>query len=681
MKHERYARSTLALSAVLSLTPAQAQTQTPPAPNQTIVITGNPLGKEPGAQAASVLSGDTLARQRAASLGDTLDGLPGVAGSGFGPNSSRPVIRGLDGDRIKLLTNAGASIDASNLSFDHAPAIDPLIIERVEVLRGPAALLYGGNATGGVVNTLDNRIPRLLALQGLGGRAELRAGGAARERAGAAVLEGGAGNWAWHVDAYGRRAQDTRAPRYTPQEDGQALPASDTVRNSAARSSGGAVGAGWVSDRGFLGASRETMRQRYGVTAEPDVFIRMQRERSALAGELRGIAGPVQQVALQASNTRYQHEEVEGSGEVGTTFKSRGNDLRLEARQAPLRTGLGPLNGVWGLQTETLRFEALGEEAFVPTTHTRSQAVFALQALSVGATTLSAGARAEKVKVASDGDAVGSEEARFGSASSRRFSPLSLSLEVSTQLASGWSISANLGRTQRAPAYYELYANGVHVATRAYERGDPNLALERSQHAELGLAWRSGSHSLQAHMFNTRFANYIALDATGVDVSLDEESSVPEYAFRGVRARLRGFELEARSGFKAGSLPLELSLVLDTVRGDNLSTGEPLPRLPPLRLRVGLQTTWLATQWGVQVRRAAAQNRVPSTDTRTAGHTQLDLWASGQVPQLLGINLSWFAKLTNASNELATNAVAVQTVRGLSPAPARALAVGLRGGF
>lgn len=186
---------------------------------ETVLVTASPLGRAAATQPASVLTGDSLVLRRAATLGQTLDGLPGVATSGFGPNSNRPVIRGLDGDRIRLLDNGGVSSDASNLSFDHAVALDPLVLERVEVLRGPSALLYGGNATGGVVNAIDNRIPRAPA-PGLAARAELRGGGAAQERTAALVLDAGAGRLAWHADVFGRHAEDLRTPLYAPLEDG-----------------------------------------------------------------------------------------------------------------------------------------------------------------------------------------------------------------------------------------------------------------------------------------------------------------------------------------------------------------------------------------------------------------------------------------------------------------------------
>lgn len=651
MKHP-FVLTCLALAAGV-----QAQSTTP-STTQTIVITGNPLGRDSATQPSSVLSGDGLALRRAGSLGETLDGLPGVAATGFGPNASRPVIRGLDGDRLRLLDNGGASIDASNLSFDHAPATDPLVTERIEVLRGPAALLYGGNATGGVVNSIDNRIPKFGAA-GLSGRAELRLGGAAAERAGAAVLEGGAGSWAWHADASGRTGSDLRVPLYTPLEDGEPLDPSRRVRNSAARSEGGAVGGGYVSPTGYLGASLETARNRYGVTVEPDVTIRMQRDRAALGGEWRALTGPFTQLNLNASRTRYRHEEVEGSGEIGTTFKSTGDELRLQAHHAPL----GPLRGVVGLQAETLDFSALGEEAFVPGTHTRQQAAFALEEWDAGAWQLSAGLRGEQAKVSAEGG------------ESRRFSPTSGSVAARVGSGDGWQGSLTLGRTERAPAYYELFADGVHVATGAYERGDPTLGTERSTHAEGGLSWTRGAHQLKASVYRTRFSRYIALDATGAEVG-----GVPEYAFRGVRAQLQGFELEGRTRLWSGApAALDLTGSLDSVRGDNLDSGEPLPRLAPLRARLGLAASAAGRRAGVTLRHSARQDRVPANDRATPGFTMLDLWAGGDLP--FAQATSWFAKLDNATDRLGFNATSISTARGLSPLPGRALTVGLRSRF
>ena len=689
-------RLTLLAAAALACCAAQAQTSTATATSTTpttVVITGNPLGRAAVAQPVSVLAGDGLVLRRAATLGETLDGLPGVASSYFGPNSSRPVIRGLDGDRVRLLDNGGVASDASNLSFDHAVATDPLISERIEVLRGPAALLYGGNATGGVVNSIDNRIPRAPA-QGLSGRAELRGGGAASERAGALVLEGGGAGLAWHADAYGRSGDNLRVPLYTPVAEGEPLDPARRVRNSASRAEGGAVGASWVGKQGYLGAAVETMRNRYGVTAEEDVTIRMQRDRISLGGELRGLGGFVRQATVRASHTDYEHTEFEGS-EVGTVFASRGLDARAEFRHAPL----GGVEGVFGLQTETLDFSALGAEAFVPGTRTRSQAAFVVEEFALGPVALTAGARVEQVRVSSEGDAQNAEEERFGTPSTRRFTPRSASLGAVWPLAAGWQLQGSVGHTERAPAYYELYANGLHIATAAFERGDRTLPTESSRHLEAGLSWKRGANSLSLNLYQTRFARYIALDATGRQIEVDahahahvhgspgdeaqddahgeESAQVPEYAFSAVRARLRGIEVDGRWRLLSSPWTLDFTGGLDLVHGVNLDTQEALPRLAPLRLRAGLEVAWQGLRAAVSLRHSARQTRVPAFDRETPAYTLLNLSASGPLPAL-GADGLWFVRLDNLTDELAFNAGTVETLRDLVPLPGRALSAGVR---
>jgi iron complex outermembrane recepter protein len=634
------------------------------APTQQIVITGNPLQRDTLTQPAAVLAGDELVRRRAGTLGETLEAQPGVANTWFGPNAGRPVIRGLDGDRIRLLDNGGASVDASNLSFDHAVAIDPLVVERIEVLRGPAALLYGGNATGGVVNTIDNRIPRQAAT-GLSGRAELRAGGAASERSAAALLEGGSGTLAWHVDGFTRRSSDLRVPRHTPVADGEPLEPATRVRNSAGDGSGGAVGAGWIGSEGRIGLALDGFRSNYGVTAEPDVTIRMKRDRVSAAGEWRGWS-------FQAGDTDYRHQEIEGGGEVGTTFDSRGRDLRLQGRHGPV----GGFEGVFGVQYDSLDFSALGEEAFVPGTRSRNLGFFLLESLKLGALELQGGLRTERAKVASEGDGPDAEEPRFGDPQSRRFSPTSASLGATWTLAPGWRLQGSLGRTERAPAYYELYADGLHLATAAYERGDPALGVERSVHLEGGLAWQQGPHSVSLQVFTTRFSNYIALEATGQTIEVEDEeggvAEVPEYAFRGVRARLTGFEVEARTGGRWASWDWGLAAGLDQVRGTQRDSGEPLPRLAPWRARLGLTAGQGPWQLGLDVAHSGRQSRVPATDVPTDAHTRVDLWARWR-QRLAGTELLWTLQARNLGDTLAYQATTIATLRGLVPLPGRSI--------
>lgn len=670
-----------AWAAGLCLGAAACAAQTTNANNTTerVVVIGNPLGQAELAQPTAVLMGERLLLKKSSTLGETLEGVAGVASSGFGPNSQRPVIRGLDGDRVRLLDNAGATIDASNLSYDHAVAMDPLVIERVEVLRGPASLLYGGNATGGVVNTIDNRIPKQ-ALTDLGGRLELRGGGAASERSASAVVEGRlAPGWSWHVDAFDRKTSDLKTPRFTPVEDGEALEPTDRVRNSAAKARGGALGVSWADDKGFVGLSFDRYDNRYGVTVEPDVTIDMNRRRTTLAGE-RSLGGFVDKLSFQLSDTRYQHQEIEGSGEVGTTFSSRGQALRVEARHAPQ----GAWQGVWGMQAESMRFEALGEEAFVPGTRTRSLALFAMEEWRSGPLSFTLGGRAERVTVRSDGDAADVEEPRFGSAQSRSFSPGSLSVASAWRFMPQWSLTGSLGATQRAPAYYELYADGVHVATAAYERGDPSLGLERSTHADLGVSWQSGANLVKANVFAMRFGRFIALDATGETFSEEGEDgelfSVPVYAFQGVPANLWGLELEAKHRHQWAQWRIDGTATWDWTRGENSRTGEPLPRLAPMRLNLGLAAHHGAWSLGAGVKHAWAQRRVSQGDAATQAYTLVNVWTTYTLPWAGG---EWqaFLKGDNLGNTLAYNATAVRTVRELSPQAGRAWTLGLQARF
>ena len=637
-----------------------------------VVVTGNPLSQRELAAPVQALSGDALTLKRGASLGDTLDGLAGVGSTYFGPNSNRPTMRGLDGDRVRMLSNSGASVDASSLSFDHALPVDPLVLTRVEVLRGAAALQYGGNAIGGVVNAIDNRIPRL-AQPGLNGVAELRLGGASDERGGAVVLDGGSNAFAWHVDAADRRADDQRVPRFTS-EDGT----STRVRNSDAHGRSGAVGGSLLFSQGYAGVSVEDYHNEYGVTVEPDVRIQMQRQRLATAGEWRDPLPGLARVTWQFASSRYKHQEVEGSGEIGTVFESDGKDGRVEATHAAFQGNWGTVQGVLGWQWDQSDFSALGEEALVPGTKTRSNALFLIEQFKSGPWSLQAGARAERVSVAS----TGGDEERFGDPVTRRFSPKSLSLSGAYELGQGFSLSSNLSSSQRAPTFYELFANGVHVASGAFEVGDVNLGLERAKAVDLGLHWKQGEAKWSLQVYQTRFSNYIALDASGRSVELVGEDggteTVPEYLYRGVRARMHGIELEGRQPLPAvAGWGLTLGTTLDLVRGTNRDTGEPLPRLAPVRGSLSIQAErgpWLIQ---AELRGARRQDRVPALDTPTAGYGILRLNIARHF-DIGNLDAMWYLKLDNLANKLAYNAGSVQTIRELTPLPGRSVFVGLQ---
>ena len=653
-----------------------AQGTTAPASNASpVIVTGNPLRSADTAAPSNVLSGDGLVLRRGSTLGETLDGLPGLSSSYFGPNANRPMIRGQDGDRIRILSNAGVPLDVSALSYDHAVPIDPLVVERIEVLRGPAALLYGGGAVGGVVNTIDNRIPKA-AIDGVGGAAELRYGGPATERGAGALVEAGGNGFAVHADGFWRQTDDMKVPSYLRPTEGVGLVRETTILNSASKSYGGAVGGSMVWDKGYFGASVDTYHSDYGTVAEENVTIDMDVSKLTLAGEVRDLDGFVRAVSGQWLFSDYQHQEIE-SGAVATIFKNKGSDLRLQAEHRKLDLAGGSLGGVFGLQTGNNDFSALGDEAFVPSTTTRQLALFVLEELSWGDTTLSLGGRIGRDRVDSDGDGPG--QTQFGPPQSRNFTPFSAAIGGIHKLTPQWQLSGNLAYTERAPTFYELYANGLHVATGAYEVGNPDMAIEKGTNLDVALQWKDEANRIKAGAFYSDFSNYIALLATGQIVDTDE-GEVPVFDFTGVPAKLYGFEVEGTWRVLDAAQRVDIDGKLDLMRATNEAIDQPLPRIPPARLTAGIN--WQMGGWGAraEVIYAAEQDRVPTYDVPTPAYTIVNLSASYK----LGMKAAdgfFFVRLNNLTNELAYNATSIGTVRPLAPLPGRGLLVGLRLSF
>ena len=642
------------------------------------VITGNPLGSRQLASPTSVLESDDLTLQQQGSLGETLNKQPGVSSSYFGPGASRPIIRGLDGDRIRILRNGVGALDASSLSYDHAVPLDPVNVDRIETVRGPAALLYGGNAMGGVVNTFDNRIPTQ-AIEGIQGAGELRYGGAATTRSSAGKLEAGNGTFALHLDANARAFNDLRIPgdarsRHAPQsESGDEK--KGRLGNSNGRQDGGAVGGSYTWNDGYAGLSYSNYDANYGSPAEQDVRIRMKQDHYAFASELRNLQGPFSSLKFNAGYTDYEHREIE-DGEVGTTFKNKGYEARMEARHMPL----GSLNGVVGAQFNRNAFSALGEEAFVPHTDTTSGALFILEEFqATDRLTFSLGGRLEHTVV--DPDAKGNE--RFEATdSSKSFTAGSVSSGALLSLTPVWSLAATLGYTERAPTFYELFANGAHVATGTYEVGNANLSKEKAVSSDLALRFDTGTHTGSVGVFYSHFSNYIGLLGTGRTLNDDgvpDADGIPEYIYSGVRARFTGFE--AKDHWKLGESAygkFALELAGDYTRATNLDTGQALPRIAPLRLRSGV--LWELNRWQarVDVEHASNQGRVPDNESGTDGYTTLG--ASAGYHFEVG-NSQWlaFVKGENLTNQTVRYASSI--LRDIAPAPGRSIEVGLRTTF
>ncbi len=629
-----------------------------------VVVTGTPFGSSlfelvpPG----DALEGRSLVLKRRSSIGETLEGLPGVSSTYFGPNVGRPVIRGLDADRIRIMQNGGEIHDASSLSFDHAVPYDPLVAERIEVVRGPAAVLYGGNAVGGVVNAIDNRIPQR-PLHGVTGRAEPRLGGPDDERSFGALVEAGNGRLAIHGDGFARRADNLRTPRFS-------------LENSSAESNGGTLGASFTFDRGYIGLSHGVFRSEYGAIPEPTVRIDMESERTDFAGELRDLQTFVTGVKFKAGRTDYEHKELD-DGVVGTTFKNKGSDGRIEASHARL----GPLKGVVGVSFNDFDFSALGDEAFVPQTNTRVRGVFLYEEMEAGAWKLSFGARRESARVKSEGGGnidASTGAPQFDPAQSRSFDPTSGAFGALYRLNKAWAVAGNLSVTQRAPTYYELYANGPHAATGVWEVGNAAFEKERSRSLDLGLRWRTAKHAASVTVYQTRFSNFLAPFASGNTRTTDDGEVLPELVYLGVPAWFRGLEAQGRFRIYERTGALDLVLKGDYVKAVDRSRGQPLPRIPPLRLTTGLE--YALGQWnaGADVAHARAQDDVSPNELPTDGYTLVNA-SLGYTFKLETVALHAFVRVNNLFDREARNHVSF--LKDIAPLPGRGVLAGLRASF
>lgn len=618
----------------------------------TVTATGEARGLDQEVRPVNVLTGDELKIQREATLGDTLGKQAGVVSSTYGRGSTRPLIRGLGGDRVRILSNGLDAADVSSIGPDHAVALDPLAAERIEVLRGPGTLLYGANALGGVVNVLDTSIPDRPASSPLSGQVELLGGTVADEYGGSARLDGGGGSWAWHLDLFARRSDDYSSP--APHRVGGGHHEEDedhheedhdhedeeyetgTVENTFTDSEGGTFGLSWVGDRGFLGLSAGAFDSQYGIPGhghhhdeehddetiarlrpalaadgeehdeEPAVFTDLSQRRLDLHGRIDRPFEGLRALSLRAGWRDYEHREMEGE-EIGTRFTNDFTEARLDALLAPI----GPFTGTAGASWLDRDFAAAGEEAFVLPTTTRRSALYLFQEMPAEPVGVQLGLRWENQDTASSDPLL----------PDRAFDGLSGSLGVSWKPAEGWLAGLSWTRSERAPTAEELYSDGPHAATRAYEIGDPNLDQEIGDALDLTVRASFERVDAELSVFRTDFSDFIYLRETG-----EVEDDLDVLVFTQTDARFTGFEVHAHVEL-LHSEPhhLHLGVTYDQVRADLVDTGENLPRIPPRRARVALVYQGGSLYGEGAVRWVDGQDRVGAFEEPTDSYTMLDL--------------------------------------------------------
>ncbi|MGE3746910.1 MAG: TonB-dependent receptor [Sphingomonadaceae bacterium] len=593
----------------------------------------------------TVMQGADLVQAMRPTLGETLERTPGVSATSFGPNASRPVLRGFQGERVRVLTDGIGSFDVSNTSVDHAVTINPLTAERIEVLRGPSVLLYGSSAIGGVVNVIDARIPRVVpdepfhihGIAGYGSAAEERKVSAASDVRLSPMLVA-------HVDASYTKTEDLRTGGYIlspalrreaavsdEAEIAENADLKDRLPNTAGRTWDVAGGLALINEGGTLGFSVSHLDSRYGVpsrleTAEheheeseeeeeeghahEDIRIALKQTRADLRAGINIDGSFLSEIKLRAGFADYQHNELEPSGEIGTTFNNTGYEARLELVQAEHDGWRGAVGGQMLLRD----FDVVGEEKFVPRNTTRQLGLFTLQEFDLGAIKAEAGARYENSVVRADADAdLGNPDIR------RSFSALSASLGASVAIAEGWRVGVSGSRAERAPSAEELFANGPHAGTQAFEVGDPAFAKEKSWSVEATLRGQGEGYSLSLAAFHSWFDNYIYETPTGAEI--DE---LPVYQYAQADARYYGFEAEASVDLaKIGDYTIAADAIADHVRAKVVGSG-PAPRIPALRLLGGIEARSDRLTGRIEAEWVDDQKRVSAFETTTDGYTMVN---------------------------------------------------------
>lgn len=646
--------------------------QTEPTQLDDVIVTGQPFGISQNATtiATSVVDEEALAIAPASSLGDLLNGLPGVRSTAFAPGSSRPVIRGLTGPRVQVLTNGVGLIDASSVSPDHQVATDPAESNRIEIIRGPATLAYGGSAIGGVVNILDGRIPEELPEGGIDGSLSAQTstvddGTAFNGRATVAL-----GQFALTVDAVTKDANSYDIPSSPisarrAAADGIERPDTGGVLpNSFSQLDAWGVGGSYIGDKGFFGLSYKETDSTYGVVAEEGVFIDLQQQRFDARGEYRFDAGPFRSIRGTYGQADYTHTEFEGPGEPGTIFNSDGQEARLDLVQRE-RDGW---NGAIGIQALERTFEAIGEEAFVPTTDIEEQGIYTVQRLDRDGYGFEGGLRYDRRTLTATPLSGGAEI-------EREFDNWSASAAAFMRPAPGLFLGLSLSRTERAPSEVELFSDGVHIATAAYELGDVTLDTEKVTTLEGTVHYDRGRFRSDLHVYASKYDGFIDQRDTGEVFEFDEDGEIEEFpifAYLQTDAEFKGFEAQAAYDvWTSGSQVVTLEAAADYVDADT-DLG-PAARIPPYSLTGRVKYASTPFDVALEVRHVGEQDEVAEFELPTDSYTLVNL--SGAWRPFADKNVTVFAEGRNLTDEEAREHVSF--LKDIAPQPGRNLRVGI----
>ena len=646
-----------------------------------ITATGLDQNVDETATPIFILSGDELVHRRQATLGDTLAGQPGINFDNFGGGASRPVIRGQTAPRVQALSDGANVQDASAISPDHAVTTEPLLLRGIEVLRGPASLLYGGGAIGGAINLLDNKVPTALPEGGLSGVAEGRLGTADDERSLVGGLTAGVGPFAVHVEGVHRSSNDYRVPGKFGERH---------VDGSYNETSTFSAGGSWIGPDGYLGAAYTRQRSEYGLPGhthdyeschphgsslhcgghdhddhdhdhdhahDPDhdevPFVKLRSERFDIRSEYRDPLPGFEKVKLRLSFTDYEHDEIEGD-EVATTFRNKAHDVRFELTHKPI----AGFRGIVGVQYSKSRFSALGTEAFLPESETRNTALFLMESRQAGAVRFELAARQEWQTIETTLDRKVDHE------------PFSISGAAVWDIGSDYSLALSIARSQRAPSVQELYARGIHLATNTYELGTATLGKETGKSADLTVRKTAGATRFTVGIYHQDFDNYIFAS------TLDQHEDFRLIRYMAADATFTGIDGEIRHQFMPN---FAISLFGDYVRAKFKDGLGNLPRLPAGRLGARADGKWGPLSADIEYYHVFEQGKIAAFETRTPGYDMLNATLAYRLDLGPKADAELFIRGTNLTDALAYNHASF--IKDVSPLRGRNLMIGVRTTF
>jgi len=640
-----------------------------------VTVSASPFGQttQQMTTPTDVLGGDSLIMNRRGGLGDTLDGLPGVRSDTFGAGASRPVIRGQTAPRVSVVSDGSEVMDASRISPDHVVDVEPMLSERLEVLRGPATLLYGGGAIGGVVNVIDNKIPTRMPENGVEGSVDVRGSTGDKAREGAAGITAGVGNnIALHFEGMKRRTDNYRVPKW--EEKKLANSFDDTLR--------GSFGVSLIGDDGYIGLAYTHTDREYGIPGHEElechahvasgtlgchghgghshdhdhgvVYVDSDSERFDLRAEYRQPMAGLERIRVRSGWTDYEHKEIE-NGTAQTTFTNRGFDARVEAEHVEV----AGWRGVVGMQTARNSFDNFGAEKFLPRSRTTSTGLFVLESYQLGDWRFDVGMRHDRKSVKPDSNV-----------RKRSFNATSFSGATIWDLTPAYALSLSLSHTHRLPDTQELYANGgEHLATSTHEIGNPNLSKETSRNIGLTLRKHAGDLTFSGSVFHNTVNDYIYAH------TLDKHGNERLIEYRQHDAKFTGVEAEVDYRITRN---VSVGAFGDVVRGRLTNNNGDLPRIPAARAGARTKVNWQNWSGDVEVYRVFQQSRIADFEERTKGYNMVNMGVAYNL-RLGPSDISVYLRGTNLFNKLALNHTSF--IAHKAPLPGRRVMLGVRADF